>query len=123
MRGFDCLLSIGGKVVAAQINVTINRNTKVSDITNRIEMTWENYLSTTRNWSIQCNGVYVIDDASLVALEKAFSTGGELDVTLDSGTVRYAGKAFITSFPIGAQYNKDVTYTIHLQGKGELIKQ
>ena len=123
MRGFDCLLSIGGKAVAAQINANINRNTRASDITNRIEMTWENYLSGTRNWTVQCNGAYVTDDEALVALEEAFSTGADVDVTLDSGTVKYEGKAFITSFPIGAQYNKDVTYTLHLQGKGELVRQ
>lgn len=122
MRGFDCLLSINGNAVAAQINASVNRNTRVNDVTNRIEMTWENYLSGTRYWSVQCNGAYVKTDDALSALEEAYNTGADVDVTLDSGSMKYEGKAFITSFPIGAQYNKDVTYTIHLQGKGELVR-
>lgn len=122
MRGFDCLLSINGNAVAAQINASVNRNTRASDVTNKIEMTWENYLSGTRYWTVQCNGAYVTDDAGLIALEEAYNTGADIDVVLDSGTLKYEGKAFITSFPIGAQYNKDVTYTIHLQGKGELTR-
>lgn len=123
MRGFDCLLSINGKAVAAQINATINRNTKVQDITNRIEMKWENYLSGTRGWTVQCNGAYVTDDSGLLALEEAFTMGKDIDVELKSDKITYKGKAFITSFPIGASYNKDVTYAIHLQGKGELARQ
>lgn len=122
MRGFDCLLSISGKPVAAQINANVNRGTRASDITNRIEMTWENALSGTRYWSVQCNGMYVTDDEALLALEDAYSNGTDIDVALDSGKIKYEGKAIITSFPIGAAYNKDVTYTIHLQGKGELAR-
>lgn len=122
MRGFDCLLSINGEAVAAQINCSVNRMTRTSDVTNRITLTWENFLSGTRSWNVQCNGAYVTNDSALIALEEAFSNGAEIDVTLDNGTIKYEGKAIITSFPIGAAYNKDVTYSIHLQGKGELVK-
>lgn len=37
--------------------------------------------------------------------------------------MNYHGKAFIVAFPIGAQFNKDVTYTVQLQGTGALERE
>lgn len=123
MRGFDCLLSINGEAVAAQINADLKRAVKASDVSDRIAMDWEESLPGLKNWTVTCTGAYVTNDTALLALEDAFVNKTMLDITLKSDVLTYKGKAFITSFPIGAQFNKDVTYTIQLQGTGALERE
>ena len=123
MRGFDCLLSIGGKEVAAQINADLKRGATASDVSNRITMDWQESLPGLKNWSVTCNGAYVVNDAALVALEDAFVNHTIIDLSLKSDVMNYHGKAFIVAFPIGAQFNKDVTYTVQLQGTGALERE
>lgn len=120
MRGFDCLIIIDGKPVAAQINAQINRQTKAADISNKIKIDWEEKLPSFKNWTVTCNGAFVLDDECLIALEDAFLHGTIVEVKLDAGTRAYKGNAFVVSFPIGAAYNKAVSYSIQLQGTGEL---
>jgi len=123
MRGLDCLLSIGGNAVAAQMDASLSRATRTGDVTDRIAMTWENYLPGLRSWSVVCQGAYVVSDAALIALEDAFANGEVVDIELGQEGHKYKGQGIITSFPIGATYNKDVTYSINLQGKGALERE
>lgn len=123
MKGFDCLLSINGEVVAAQISADLKRAAKASDVSDRIAMTWEESLPGLMNWTVTCQGAYVVDDKALVALEDAFNNHTILDISLKSDVMNYHGKAFIIAFPIGAQYSKDVTYTVQLQGTGALERE
>lgn len=120
MRGFDCLLSIGGKEVAAQINADLKRGATASDVSDRIAMEWQESLPGLKNWAVTCNGAYVVNDEALIALEDAFVNHTIIDLSLKSDVMNYHGKAFIVAFPIGAQFNKDVTYTVQLQGTGAL---
>lgn len=119
MRGLDCLLSINGNAVAAQINASLDRATSYSDVTNRIKLDWEESLPGYKNWSVTCQGAYVTDDDALSALEDAFIKGLMIDIELSTPN-KYKGKGYIISFPIGAVYNKDITYTIKIKGTGAL---
>ena len=54
MRGFDCLLSIGGKEVAAQINADLKRGVTASDVSDRIAMEWQESLPGLKSWTVTC---------------------------------------------------------------------
>lgn len=123
MRGFDCLISIDGQPVAAQINASLDRNTDTADITDNITMQWKESLSNLKEWRVTCNGAYAANDEALAALEDAFLNNSIVDIKLKSNEISYVGKAYIISFPIGAQYDGDVTYNISLLGSGPLQKE
>lgn len=123
MRGFDCLISIEDQPVAAQINASLDRTTDTADITDNITMQWKESLSNLKEWRITCNGAYAANDEALAALEDAFLNNSIVDIELKSNEISYVGKAYIISFPIGAQYNGDVTYNISFLGSGPLQKE
>lgn len=123
MRGFDCLISIEDQPVAAQINASLDRTTDTADITDNITMQWKESLSNLKEWRVACNGAYAANDEALAALEDAFLNNSIVDIELKSNEISYVGKAYIISFPIGAQYNGDVTYNISLLGSGPLQKE
>lgn len=123
MRGFDCLISIEDQPVAAQINASLDRTTDTADITDNITMQWKESLSNLKEWRVSCNGAYAANDEALAALEDAFLNNSIVDIELKSNEISYVGKAYIVSFPIGAQYNGDVTYNISLLGSGPLQKK
>lgn len=123
MRGFDCLISIDDQPVAAQINASLDRTTDTADITDNITMQWKESLSNLKEWRVTCNGAYAANDEALAALEDAFLNNSIVDIELKSNEISYIGKAYIISFPIGAQYNGDVTYNISFLGSGPLQKE
>lgn len=123
MRGFDCLISIEDQPVAAQINASLDRTTDTADITDNITMQWKESLSNLKEWRVTCNGAYAANDEALAALEDAFLNNSIVDIELKSNEISYVGKAYIISFPIGAQYNGDVTYSISFLGSGPLQKE
>lgn len=122
MRGFDVVLSIGTKVVAGQINASLDRGAEQNEITDRIQMGWREYLTGCRYWSVKCDGAYVADDEGYLLLESAFNAGDKVTIALSNDTVKYSGQAIITNFPVGASFNKDCTYNITLLGSGELVR-
>lgn len=122
MKGFDVLIKIGGRPVGAQINADLRRTATTSDISNMIALTWADSLVHMKNWSVDCRGAYVVDDEGLEALEDAFAKGAEVELQLECPSLKYNGKAVITNFPVGATFDKDMTYNLTFVGKGELKK-
>jgi len=86
-------------------------------------MEWQESLPGLKSWTVTCNGAYVVNDEALIALEDAFVNHTIIDLSLKSDVMNYHGKAFIVAFPIGVQFNKDVTYTVQLQGTGALERE
>ena len=120
MKGFDVLVTIDGKPVAAQLNADLRRAATTSDISNLIALDWADSLVHLKSWSVQCTGAYIVDDEALMALEDAFAKGADVELKIESPSLKYKGKAVITNFPIGATYNKDMTYNLTFIGKGPL---
>lgn len=120
MKGFDVLIKIHGQPVGAQMNATLKRSAQTSDISNLIALDWADSLVHLKNWSVDCNGAYVVNDDGLDALEEAFAKGAEVELQVESPSVKFNGKAVITNFPLGAMFDKDMTYNLSFLGKGEL---
>ena len=118
--GIDVVLRINGEPVAGQQNAILNRSMSPIDITNKINGEWKDSLGGTRTWRVKCSGMYVVNAESLQALEDAFMTNEEIDVSITFNGKNYFGQALITDYPVSAQYNAQFKYDISLLGIGEL---
>ena len=121
-RGLDIILTIDNKVVGGQRNATLNREAEVIDITNKVSAGWTENMTSVKSWSIEGDGIFVVDDAALDAIETAFLNGDWVQVKVADESWGYTGRGVITDFPIEANYDDAATYTITITGSGALEK-
>ena len=119
-RGLDIKISIGETFLAGQRGATLNRSAETIDITNKVSAGWKEMITSVKEWSIDCDGVFVADDAALKQLETAFNNNTTVQVKIADGVWGYQGTAIITDFPIEAPYDDAATYSLTLQGTGAL---
>lgn len=122
MKGFNCLLYINNEPLGAQINADLMRTTTTVDITNQIELNWQESLSHLKNWRVNCNGAYILNNTALQLLETAYNDSTPIDLVLRSPELSYQGKGIIISFPVGANYSDNLTYSIQILGTGPLTQ-
>lgn len=125
VKGIDILVGIKGATVyttlGGQRNATLNRSSETIEVTDKVSGGWKENLAGFKEWSIDCDGLYVVSDAAYLVLETAFSAGTAVDVEISDGTnIHFSGKAYITDFPIEAPYDDAATYSLSLQGTGAL---
>ena len=119
-RGLDIKISIGETFLAGQRGATLNRSAETIDITNKVSAGWKEMITSVKEWSIDCDGVFVADDTALKQLETAFNNNTTVQVKIADGVWGYQGTAIITDFPIEAPYDDAATYSLTLQGTGAL---
>lgn len=123
MQGIKLLVKINGNVAAGQSNATLDRDVRIADVTNLIELNWSEYLTQQKSWRVSANGAYIFNDTAMSALGAAYVNGEPVNVELNDGITRMYGEAIITSYPLGAPYNQEQTYRITLQGTGALTTE
>ncbi|MEK3855740.1 phage major tail protein, TP901-1 family [Cytobacillus sp. FSL H8-0458] len=112
-----------GKILAGQRNATLSRSAESIDATSKdTEGFWKESLAGFKEWSIDCDGAFVQDDAAYSILETKFINSENVNVYIEllSGT-KYKGNTTITDFSLEMPYDDLVTYSISLQGSGALI--
>ena len=119
-RSVDITLYIDGLPLGGQQSANLSRQSRLIDITNRINSDWEEALGGTKSWSVMCSGIYVINDEALALLEDAFMNNKSITVSLNTGFQRLQGQALITDFPLSAVFDKEFKYTLNLLGTGPL---
>lgn len=119
-RSVDITLYIDGLPLGGQQSANLSRQSRLIDITNKINSEWEEVLGGTKSWSVVCSGVYVINDEALALLEDAFMNNKLITVSLNTGFQRLQGQALITDFPLSAVFDKEFKYTLNLLGSGPL---
>lgn len=112
------------KPVAGQKNATLNRSVGTMDITSKDAGGWMDAIAAPfKEWSIEADGLFVIDDDGYGALEDAFMNGTKVMVEIKSASdFYYRGEALVTDLPIEANYDDVSTYSVTLQGCGALLK-
>lgn len=129
IRGIDILVSVNTgtaevpvyTAVGGQRGATLNRSASLIDVSNKVSGDWAKSISGMKNWSIDADGLFALDDAALEALETAFNTSAEVLIQIAKGTdLVYTGKAYITDFPIEAPYDDVATYSVSFAGNGPL---
>ena len=119
-KSINVALYLDNIPLGGQQNAIITRQAEMIDITNKINDDWTKSLAGKKSWSIQCSGLYVIDDRAFSLLENAFMNNQSIKVSISVGNNILSGNALITDFPLSAIFNKEFKYNIRLLGTGAL---
>lgn len=126
VRGVDVIIEVedsSGQTVPIgyQRGGSLSRQADTLDLTSKDNFGWSDSDYGVRSWSIDCDGVFVENNEGLDLLTQAFNDRAcvRVQIKYPSGTTM-GGTAIITSFPIDVPYDDVATYSLSLQGRGEL---
>ena len=119
-KGNDIRVSIGEVLIGGQQGCSINRETETSETTTKDSGVWAESEATGLSWSVDCDGLVVVGDEGLEALETAWENLQKVDVKYGSAEKYKTGKAIITSLSSNSPSKDKTTYSVSLQGVGAL---
>lgn len=110
--------------VAGQRGGKLNRSGDTIDVTTKDDEGWKNNRVGLLEWSIDGDGLVVVDDEGYKKIEEAFLNRQTVLVQfgVESGLC-FEGEAVITDFPLDAPYDDELSYSVKLQGCGALTKK
>ena len=130
VAGKDLLLTIWSEdgeeflAISGQQSLTINRSADTIEVSSKDTAGgWKAFLSGMKEWSIDSDGIYAVNDASHRKLSEAFNNGDLVCVRVINNKTEedmFGGLAVVTSYPIEAPFDAAVTYSISLSGNGKL---
>ena len=121
-KGNDIKVSVGATLIGGQQNCSINRETETSDVTTKDSGIWSEAEAIGLSWSVDLDGLVVVGDAGLKALETAWENLQQVDVKYGTSTYYKSGRAIITSLSSNSPSKEKTTYSVSLQGVGALSK-
>lgn len=131
VAGKDILLAVynfdGSKLyaISGQQGLTINRSADSIEITSKdTQGGWKSKIAGMKEWSIDNDGLYAPSAESHQSLETAFKNSDPVCVKVVNGKTKkgmFGGLAVITDYTIEAPYDDSMTYSISLEGMGELV--
>jgi len=121
VKGVDVLIKIGEVTVGGQRGATLNIAADLTDTSTKDSNLWKENEASFKEWSLEFDGLWVVDDAGLAAIRDAILNGTAVDavMAMPGGDI-YGGTALVTEFPIEAPYDDNVTYSGSLTGTGAL---
>jgi len=121
IKGIDILVKVNDIVIGGQQGATLNRSKEGIEITSKDSNGWKDQVGGIKEWGIDADGLFVIDDAGYKALEDSFMNDAKVEVSLATPTgAKYEGEAIVTDFPLEAGFEDMATYSLTLEGCGEL---
>lgn len=121
-KGNDIRVSVGSTLIGGQQNCSINRETETSDTTTKDSGVWSEAEAIGLSWSVDLDGLVVVGDEGLKALETAWENLQQVDVKYGTSTNYKSGRAIITSLSSNSANKEKTTYSVSLQGVGALSK-
>ena len=121
-KGNDIKVSVGATLIGGQQNCSINRETETSDVTTKDSGIWSEAEAIGLSWSVDLDGLVVVGDAGLKALETAWENLQQVDVKYGTASNYKSGRAIITSLSSNSASKEKTTYSVSLQGVGALSK-
>ena len=121
-RGLDILVHVGAKAIGGQKGCTLTMEADTIDTSNKNDAGWASFIGGAKQWSVSCDGQFVVDDEGQKAIMDAFIAGTEVEVEMKNQgeTIYYKGKACVTSVEVDAQFDDVATLSVELQGLGAL---
>ena len=121
-RGLDILVHVGAKTVGGQKGCTLTMEADTIDTSNKNDAGWASFIGGAKQWSVSCDGQFVVDDEGQKAIMDAFIAGTEVDIEMknQAETIYYKGKACVTSVEVDAQFDDVATLAVEFQGLGAL---
>ena len=121
-KGNDIKVSVGSTLIGGQQDCSINRETETSDVTTKDSGIWSEAEAIGLSWSVDLDGLVVVGDQGLKALETAWENLQQVDVKYGTSTNYKSGRAIITSLSSNSASKEKTTYSVSLQGVGALSK-
>lgn len=128
MRGVNILLQVESKVtpetyvtVAGQRNATLSEEAEAIDITSKLSGGYVENDYGLGSWSISCDGVHVLNNASMTQLRDAMRAKEKIRArwTTSGSTEVEQGFAIVSSRELEAPYDGEATYSLELTGSGK----
>lgn len=129
--GKDVILSLwnadGSKLLAVkgQKGLKINRKADSIEVSTKdTEGGWKAKIAGMKEWGLDTDGIYVLNDESHRELSRAFEESSPILVKITnkkSNTDLFGGLASITDYSFEAPYDDAMTYSISLEGMGALV--
>jgi TP901-1 family phage major tail protein len=124
IAGASVLVKTGtpAAVVGGQTGATINRSMSVIETTDKTSNGWITKIGGNKEWSTELEAFMCVGDAAFTALNTSFKNRTPVDVEVAVGGITFKGKALISDFPIELPADDAVTFSITLEGDGELAE-
>ena len=121
-QGNSIKVTIGETLLGGQQGCSLNMETETSETTTKDSGVWSESEAVGLSWSVDCDGLVVVDDDGLVALEVAWRTLSKVSVKYGTPEKYKTAQAIITSLSQNSPSKEKTTYSVSLQGCGELTK-
>lgn len=131
IKGVDVLIEMNTGTVEAPVwtkiggqrGGTINRDKDTIESTSKDSAGFKEFEAGLKEWTIETDGLVVVDDEAFSALEDSFMNDTKLKVhaKMPSGT-KYEGMALVTSLPTEIPFDDLVSWSATFQGTGKLEK-
>ena len=121
-KGNDIRVSIGEVLIGGQQGCSINMETETSDTTTKDSGVWSEAEAIGLSWSVDLDGLVVVGDEGLEALEEAWENLQQVDVKYGSSAKYKTGKAIITCLSANSASKEKASFSVSLQGVGALTK-
>ena len=120
--GNSIKVSVGAQVIGGQQNCSLSMETETYDATTKDSGVWSDEEAVGVSWSIDCDGLIVVDDQGLEALLTAWK--GLQKVTVKYGTSQKykTGQAIVESLSQNASMKEKSTWSVTFKGCGELTE-
>ena len=121
-RGLDILVHVGTNAVGGQKGCTLTMEADTIDTSNKNDFGWASFIGGAKQWSVSCDGQFVVSDQGQKAIMDAFIAGTEVEIEMknQAESVYYKGKACITSVEVDAQFDDVATLAVEFTGQGAL---
>ena len=118
--GNSIKVSVGEVLIGGQQNCSITMETETYDATTKDSGVWSEEEAVGLSWSIDCDGLILVDDAGLEALLTAWKGLQTVDIKYGTSTKYKTGKAIVESLSQNSSMKEKSTWSVTFKGCGEL---
>lgn len=128
LDGVNLLLSIDGTPIGASSSCSVELTRATRNTSNKDTGIWDSFAAGTITWSMSSENFVNFGGANgYDELYDALVAGTPVTVSVDyqqdaSNTWQLSGEAIITGLPLSAPKGENVSFSVSLQGTGELTR-
>ena len=116
----DVRVSIGEKLIGGQQSCSMSKESSTAETTTKDSGMWSESEVNGLSWSVDCDGLIVVDDEALETLNTAWRTGTKVTIKYGSAERYETGQAIIESIEQNDEAKEKSTYSVSFKGCGEL---
>ena len=118
--GNSIKVSVGTQTIGGQQNCSLSMETETYDASTKDSGVWSEEEAVGVSWSVDCDGLIVVDDAGLKALFDAWKGLTTVDIKYGTSTKYKSGKAIVESLSQNSSMKEKSTWSVTFKGVGEL---